>query len=153
MKDTIEQAKETIEAAESGNGEKRAEWSELVALKLIDGEEVGEDDVIVMARQPLTICERVEAKLCPCVCRDKFIARLDLTQGRVTRGAGGRPRGDRAAEAAMFEEAAATHRDTFNPTMGIDPVVDGGGGLPGLELTKISVTPSGRRYSVTERSV
>jgi hypothetical protein len=108
-------------------GEKRAEWSELVALKLIDGEEVGEDDVIVMGRQPLTICERVEAKLCRCVCHDKFIARLDLTQGRVTRGAGGRPRGDGIAGAAVFDEAEA--RDTFNPTL------DGGGGLPGLELT------------------
>ena len=151
MKDTIEQAEEAIKDAKAGMVQKRAEYSKLVSLKFIDGEEVGEDDVIVMGRQPLTICERVEAKLCRCVCHDKFIARLDLTQGRVTRGAGGRPRGDGIAGAAMFDEAAA--RDTFNPTMGRSPILDGDSGLPGVELTKISVTPSGRRYSVTERSV
>jgi hypothetical protein len=127
MKDTIEQAKETTRATEVEMVENRVKYSKLVSLKFIDGEEVGDDDVIVMARQPLTICERIEAKLCRCVCHDKFIARLDLTQGRVTRGAGGRPHGDTAAEAAIFDDSAA--RDTFNPTL------DGGGGLPGLELT------------------
>ena len=133
MKDTIEQAKETTRATEVEMVENRVKYSKLVSLKFIDGEEVGDDDVIVMARQPLTICERIEAKLCRCVCHDKFIARLDLTQGRVTRGAGGRPRGDGIAGAAVFDEAAA--RDTFNPTMGRSPILDGGGGLPGLELT------------------
>ena len=64
-----------------------AKHNEIIALRLIEGEEIDGDGTLVMAREPLTVFSLAEAKVCPRCCRSKRISRLHIPTGVVTRGA------------------------------------------------------------------
>jgi hypothetical protein len=59
---------------------------EIIALRLIEGEEIDGDGTLVMAREPLTVFGLVGAKMCPRCCRGKRTSHLHFPTGVVTRG-------------------------------------------------------------------
>ena len=63
-----------------------AKHNEIIALRLIEGEEIDEDGTLVVAREPLTVFGLVGAKMCPRCCRGKRTSHLHFPTGVVTRG-------------------------------------------------------------------
>jgi len=76
-----------VEAAEARREAMLAKHDEIIALRLIEGEEIDGDGTIVMAREPLTVFGLAEAKMCSRCCRNKRMSRLHIPTGVVTRGA------------------------------------------------------------------
>ena len=63
-----------------------AKHNEIIALRLIEGEEIDGDGTLVVAREPLTVFGLVGAKMCPRCCRGKRTSHLHFPTGVVTRG-------------------------------------------------------------------
>ena len=95
-----------------------AKHNEIIALRLIEGEEIDEDGTLVMARKPLTFFGLAEAKICPRCCRSKRTSRLHIPTGVVTRGAAPKMVVPNAAAAAGVAAAPLQQREqvvTINP--------------------------------------
>jgi len=61
----------------------RVEHNKVTALRLIAGETIGGDGMIVMAREPLTVSGLVKAKVRRCMCRGKLFAWFNTETGEV----------------------------------------------------------------------
>jgi hypothetical protein len=95
-----------------------AKHNEIIALRLIEGEEIDGDGTVVLAREPLTVFGAAEAKLCPRCCRNKRTSRLHIPTGVVTRGAAQEVVAPNAAAAASVAAAPLQQREqvvTINP--------------------------------------
>jgi hypothetical protein len=73
-------------AAEARREAMLAKHNEIIALRLMEGEEIDGDGTLVLAREPLTIFGLAEAKLCPRCCRGKRTSHLHVPTGVLTRG-------------------------------------------------------------------
>jgi hypothetical protein len=73
-------------AAEARREAMLAKHNEIIALRLMEGEEIDGDGTLVLAREPLTIFGLAEAKLCPRCCRGKRTSHLHFPTGVLTRG-------------------------------------------------------------------
>ena len=95
-----------------------AKHNEVIALRLIEGEEIDGDGTLVLAREPLTVFGAAEAKMCPRCCRNKRTSRLHIPTGVVTRGAAQEVVVPNAAAAASVAAAPLQQREqvvTINP--------------------------------------
>ena len=82
-KDDLKGLLDGVKAAHARIEALRTEHNKVIALRLIDGEEVDGDGMIMMSRKPLTVVASVKERLRCCTCRAKLLALFNTETGEV----------------------------------------------------------------------
>jgi hypothetical protein len=137
----------------------RVEHSKVIALRLIDGETIDGEGMIVMAREPLTVSGLVKAKVRCCMCRGKHSAWFNTETGEVldakeqtadVAAEDGGAEGDGAEDSGADDGGSAEDGGAAAPDAGGAASLSGGGAEPELKLT-VTLNPFGIAMRAMQR--
>ena len=158
-KDDLQGLLDGVKATKARIKALRVEHNKVIALRLIDGEEVDGEGVIVMAREPLTVSGLVKAKVRCCMCRGKHSVWFNTETGEVldakeqtadVAAEDGGAEGDGAEDSGADDGGSAEDGGAAAPDAGGAASLSGGGAEPELKLT-VTLNPFGIAMRAMQR--
>ena len=148
--DEIDDHCEGMKAAQTRREAAVAEHNKVIALRLIDGEEVDGNGFLMMTREPLTMCELIKAKLRCCTCRKKLFALFNTVTGEVQDS---REQLADLAAAAIVPAGGADAGSAGDDGTGDDSDDDGGAGDGGAGFEELQLTATLNPFGIAMQAL